>query len=341
MDYPLTYPLVSLLTPTFIALGLSASEVLTGRILHTDLIWQAPALDCAATVKGVPLREYLLPQVKVKNQEAFDAWMKKTLHRLRHRPAEVFDRQGYRGIKRALHAEHGAKRLMFSVPEGYPNCGSYTAAIFCLEAAEVLKSAVHIQDIIDTEDEYYVITDEGLVVGIHEGKPTHGFQDYDAPLHGIVRELRQMPRGQVFQGCDYDLISKCRSVIYEYRQQIKDFDAMDAILQALRVIAGGSQIPALQTGIAKMRQAEERSRESLEVLAQCCELWALVAYSDLTKLNGIEALLVPGILTAGEFKAKVFRATATTPRILHRNTCKRITNNLNVLKEEEESYFAN
>jgi hypothetical protein len=341
MDYPLTQALVSLLTPTFVSLGLSASEVLTGRITHTDLVWQAPPLDCSAKVKGIALREYLLPQVKVKDQEVFDTWMKKTLHRLRHRPAEVFDKQGYRGIKRAITAEHGAKRLMFSVPEGYPHCGSYTAAVFCLEAAEVLKSASHIQEIVATEDDYYVVTDEGLVVGIHDGKPTHGFEDYDVPLHGIVTDLRLMPRGQVFQGCDYDLIAKCRSVIHDHKEKVKDFEAMDTILQALRVIAGGAQIPALQTGIARMRHAEQRSRLNLEVFTQCCELWSLVAYGDSTKLKGIEALLVPDVLTLGEFKAQVFRSTSKTPKTLHRSACARIARNLNALKEQEERYFAN
>jgi hypothetical protein len=241
--------------------------------------------------------------VKIKDQEVFDAWMKKTLHKLRHRPAEAFDKQVYKGIKRAITAEPGAKRLMFSVPEGYPHCGSYTAAIFCLEAAEVLKSAVPIQVIVETANDYYVVTDEGLVVGIHEGKPTHGFEDYDAPLEGIVEDLRAMPRGEVFQGCDYDLISKCRSVIHEHKDRVKDFEAMDTILQALRVIAGGSQIVALQNSIARMKTKEERSRLNLNILTQCCELWSMIAYSDRTKLAGIEALLVPDVMTAGELRS--------------------------------------
>jgi hypothetical protein len=341
MPHSLIPPLVSMVASAFSKLNLPAVEVLSGKVTHTDLIWQAPPLACKVTFKGTPLHEWLQPRSVIRDEAAFDAWLTETLRALRHHPLKAITKKGFMGLSGVANASAEVRRLMFSVPEGFPyNCGSYTAAVFCLEAAEVLKFAVGIRDIVISEDDHYVVTSAGLIVGVKAGFPTHGYADYDTPLEGIVSELREMPRGDAFQGCDYDLISKCRSVLHDHKKDLRDFEALDYALQALRLMSEGKHLPALQEAVSKMKVNEVRDQAALRALRDCCSLWECHAYSDRQKFSAIKALLVPHVLSKAEFKELVYNYGASIPATMRQETSGRIAFNINALRKQEENNFA-
>ncbi len=326
---------MSLIKPVVRALaatGLTQKELLGGAIEHTDLGWQVPALACQYELEGTPLQMYFDRPTTVNVTNLYAFWQDALLN-LRNAPYKVIGEDGWRQLSYVLpRSTKGERAMCFSTPEGFPrNINDYAGVTLSMECAHLLRHSSPVVEVVESDDDYYVTTSEGLQLGVKDGLPMLFNEAWDIPVNGMVREMLQMPRGGLYVGCDYDLISKLRSVAYERRERLKDFHAVDTALQTLRVLAAGAHLPELQTQINRLNFDMQRNHLRLKAFTEAVELSNVYRISDRARVTAIRALLVPDFMTMPEFKKKIYHSPQDVPAIITENALRKLRDNLETL----------
>jgi hypothetical protein len=261
--------------------GFTQQELLTGPLQYTDLVWQSPPLIAEAPLEGVPLHLYLERHFTINVQRLYSFWDDALLH-MRNSPYKVIEGGAYRQTSYVLpRSQPGVRAYWFSIPEGFPGSTSdYAGVALSLECAHLLRYSAPITEVVEDEDNYYVRLKEGHLVGVRDGLPILHADQWDIDVKGQVSELLRTPRGAAFVGCDYDLISKLRSALWERREAFKDFDGVDYALQTMRVLANGQHVGELAQAISRLQLDRKREEHRVSIVQDALHLAKLPTISD-------------------------------------------------------------
>lgn len=333
--------IAALVTPVVHALakaGLSQQELLTGPLQYTDLMWQAPPLHSEATVNGIALYHILDRPRRVNVDRLYDFWSN-VLSKLRNAPQQVLDREGFKQTSYVIQAStQGERQLAFAMPDGHPFAISeYAAVSFSLECAHLLHTSCGtLTDFVSDDSNYFAVTREGYEIGVRDGLPIQGAEEWDMPCIGSVPALLAQTRGQPYVGCDYDLLAKLRSALWERQGSIAEFEGLDLALQTLRVLGQGRHLPEVQRKIVHLKADIAVSKHRISVIKQANELVGLFAISDRARIKAIRSLLVPDFMSATEFKAKIYYLPSNIPATITEAALAKMKTNLAALLEEEK-----
>jgi hypothetical protein len=290
-------------------------EQKSGPIVHTDLPWAVPPLRTTVTLSGVPLAEYLDPQLSMDPDQLIAFWHK-TLQAMWHTPAASVYRGQYRGLNTLMpKVRHGIRMLLFSVPLGYPAQLEETAGVlFSLEVAHLAALSIPHAHVVDDDSNYYVVLHDGREIGVKAGRPIiHSPWEYDAS--GMVWYFLDTMRGNASYACQYDQIAKLRSILYENQQTLAPvFEGLDMALQALRVMSVGGRCPDLLSATARSVGKIDVLREKERILWGAIDIMR-APMVDQRRLQALYALLVPEYFGRSAFRKYIF-STAVFPYTL-------------------------
>lgn len=327
-------PVVRALTET----GLTQRELLGGAIEHTDLMWQVPALRCEAKLDGVPISQLADTVTLRVSVDALYRFWDEALFNLRAAPYRVAEDTGWRGLSYALPtASPGHRAYCITLPDGFPSgMSDYAGINLSLECAHVLRVGGYCDEFVENENDYYATLKDGRKVGVKDGLPLLHSDQWDIPATGMVLDLLSMSRGMLFTGCDYDLVAKLRSVAVQRREQLKEFDGIDAALQALRVLSHGEQLAVVQNSLSALVVAQKVNKRRVQVVREAIEVAELFTISDRARVMAIRTLLVPEVLPLHKFRSQLY-ATDRVPAALTPKLLSKIRSRLRELLEEEIS----
>lgn len=321
-----------------VVIGLTQEDILQGPIEFTTLPWQVPPLVVDAPLFGVPLSGYIDRAVYV-NTDALTTLWSEALGNMKNHPDKVLTHDGYRAGSNALPNVRLFERpLYLSLPEGFP--GGITdlgAVMLSLECAHVMRANSKLSGFVSDEDNYYAITNHGIEVGVKSGLPTMYDDVWDVPVDGMVQEMLRAPRGTVFEGCDYDIIAKVRSIVYTFRTQFRDYEAVDWSLQTLRVIGGARELLAAVFNIKVVRYERKVRRTALEEAVSTVKQLSM---TDRQKIEVLKHLLVPEVISSGTFSKEIYPFNKLPPPVLSARTAEKISAAVLKLYNEEESLYA-
>lgn len=336
-DRSLAWTLSRAVVESMSASGVSQDDFLTGPIKETSLPWQVPPLHVMAPLMKFPLQSYLDRPTWINADELYNLWTD-ALMLLRHQPLKVLTELGnYRAASVAIpHIKVPERRMRLSVPEGFPHgVSDQTGAMLSLEVAHLFRDNAQIKSFWYDENSYYAVLPDGREVGVKDGLPTIGAEEWDVSVEGIVQEMLEAGRGEVWEGCDYDIIAKTRSLLHEGRFKFPEQDGLDWALQALRVLDGRSALlRAIQSARAMLyMQGVRRAR-----LKEAHEVAHRVTISDRARIETLRALLVPEVLTATQFSKRVYAYAAAVPVILSPAVLARVREGVDQLVQEGDAY---
>lgn len=323
---------------SLVLLGLGQDDILQGQIEHTTLPWQVPPLVIEATLFGAPLSEYIDRAVYVSAEELAMLWAD-ALSDMKNYPDRVLTADGYRKASRAIpHVRLRERPLYLSIPEGYPGgITDLAATVLSLECAHIMRTNTRLSRFVSDEDNYYAVLETGMEVGIKEGLPCVGSEVWDVPVEGMVQEMLRMPRGSVFEGCDYNIISRVRSLVYTYQDSIRDYEAVDWALQALRVIDGHKE---LLDAVYRIKRVAYNRKMRLTTLAEAVKVVNQLSLTDRQKIETLKHLLVPQVITSTQFSKSVYPFNRLPPPLLLDKVSNRIKQAVEELYNQEEILYA-
>lgn len=332
---------IKALSPVLLKLKLSTRDILQGPLEYTDLPWHTPPLVSDAKLGDVPLQGLLDCAVRVNEESLYALWYG-TMTNLMNMPNQVLGAYGYRGLHFALDAPHGERAIRLSRPQGFPGkIDEYAGAVLSLEVAHTCKLAGLAVAFHEGDSDYWVQTKSGYEIGVRNGLPIVGGDQWDTSFEGFVPELLRRPRGDAFYGCDYDLIARLRSFLHTYRSRIpEDFEAADWLLQALRVLAYGRHLPRLLSAVRRLGEVREEGGTRLEDLKSCMEIMQAGNLSDRQKISALKGLLVPNHLGKTAFSRRVYPYHAGVPAVLRPLAAGRVRGNIEDLYRIEEALYA-
>lgn len=323
----------------FSRLDVSSETLLNGPLTHTKLTWQAPPIICDDLFNGIPLWEYFDVGLPLE-EEGFYVFYHETIEQLYKNTSKVVRPSGYAAASTVLRC-HGRERAYWlSLPEGFPGALAETAgAVFSLECAHLFKLSGKATLVVETDNDYWVRTKAGYEVGVRNGLPILNAGDWDADMSGLVPDLLRMPRGEPFIGCDYDLVAKLRSYLWDQRDSLTvgDFTAADYALQALRIIGMGNVTPILLALVNTLKDRPKRSARRMQVLQTCMELLESNSVSDRQKLLGLRDLMVPELIGRPAYSANIYPYGKVPPAMAGDSVMQRVRTNLEILVEKEKS----
>lgn len=286
-------------------LSVSALQRAVIRSPGDRLPWQLPPLHTQATLNGVDLEFLLQPKLKTTPERLMAFWTE-TLTRLHSEPTRAIRNGQYVNLRRlAPKSTQGELRYAFSEQAGW-EYGDYSGIALSLEVAKIAETSLNV-GCVDLDDDNYVVTLlTGEQFGVMNGQPLISSPwDCMASASGEVIQIMQRPRGRLSTICEYDTIALARSMLHQYRDQFQEPEAVEYVLQALRVLHLGSHCPELvRTTVQKPYcSKEDISRASL--VKAVVKVWE-DAISDRDKLRSLHHLLVPDTLSPDAFKAKIF-----------------------------------
>lgn len=335
---PLAKVLSRLVVEALVQIGLTQDDVLSGPIEFTNLPWQVPPLVVEATLFGTPLSEYIDQAVYVQTEELAMLWAD-ALSEMKNNPDRVLTPEGYRGTIKAIPSIKLRDRPMYlSVPEGYPGgITDLAATMLSLECAHIMRANSKLGSFVSDEDSYYAVLETGMEIGIKNGLPCAYSDIWDMPSDGMVQEMLCMPRGTIFEGCDYDIVSKVRSIAYTYHGALRDYEALEWALQTLRIVDGHKELLEAVYNIKKVahnRKVRMTSlRDALQVVNQ-------LSLTDRQRIETLKHVLVPQVLTAQEFGRAIFPFSKLPPPLLAEKVLNRIRSAVAELLLQEESLYA-
>jgi hypothetical protein len=329
------------LESTLVKLGRTPDEILQGRLEFTQLPWQLPPIIVESTLGGRKLQEYF-DEPMTFNEKAFHTFWQAAMQGLMDKPEKTFGLQGYRHLIGVTREHSGVRLLRFSKPEGFPQkITDYAGAILSLECAHACKVAGLAREFYDTDSDYWAVTHGGYEIGVRDGLPIAGADRWDTNVSGIVQELLRMPRGDVFYGCDYDLVSRLRSFLHEEKNRLLEFESADWALQAMRVLLRGRHSPSLLRQVQRLETTKQVFGARLEALREAVALVEANAYSDRQKIQILKETLVPEYLTRGKFSKHIYPFNAPIPAVLNQHALWRIKGGIGELFRIEEGLHAN
>lgn len=331
--------LSTLVVEALVRCNLTQEDVLKGEIRHTNLPWQIPALQPEVTLFGVPLGDYLGAVTSVNAENLFMLWSE-ALHLLRNAPDKVLTPDGYRRMLSALPDVRVRERpLHLSIPEGYPEMGvgEFTGAMLSLECAHLVRHNLRIESFVSDENNYYAVVPVLGEIGIKNGVPAHYGEIWDLSIDGMVQEMLNTPRGAVWEGCDYDIIAKVRSVVRELEDRIREFDGVDWCLQTLRVIGGAPELLAAIRSLTKVSHIRKMRRSIVE---DAVELAHQITITDRQRIDALRNLLVPEVVSAAHFSRHIYPQFRVPPAMLSEKVLKRIQAYVMQLHDKEMDLYA-
>ncbi len=321
-----------------VKIGLTQEDVLGGAIQHTELPWQVPPLVVEATLFGVPLSEYLDSSTYVNSDRLYTLWSD-ALGDFKNNPDKVLTFNGYKATSYALPALRSNERLLrLSLPEGYPGgITDLAAVVLSLECAHLLRQNALTVEFLNDDDNYCALLPSGAKVGIVDGYPAVWAEIWDGmPINGMVQEILRTPRGSVWEGCDYNILSKVRSLVHEYQRSIRDYEAVDWALQTLRVIDGTD---ALLAACKNLKQTAHIRKVRLAVLDTALEVARRASITDRQRVETLKGILVPEVLTTQQFSRQVYPYYRQVPPLLAPRAVQRMRENLKALRDSEEALY--
>lgn len=327
-----------LVVEALVQINLSSSDVLGGAIVHTMLPWQVPPLVIEAPLFGAELSEYLDRPTTV-SVEGLVNLFSDALCDMRNAPRKVLTAEGYRGLHHALPNIRSSERHMsFSMPDGFPGAiGDYAGITLALECAHLLRTNTKVSDFVSDDDNYYAVLPDGMEVGVKDGLPSVWYEQWDIPANGIVQELLRQPRGALWEGCDYNVISQVRSVITVYRKHLKDFEALDWVLQTLRVIGGERE---LLSALRNLKLVAYERAARLATLKDAVQLANAMSITDRQRIEALKNALVPDILTPQQFTKQLYSFYRVVPPVVAPKVLLRIQEGVQALLDQEEILYA-
>jgi hypothetical protein len=318
--------------------GFDQKELLSGALEHTDLYWQAPPLVAEAPLGGVPLHVYLDRRYRVNVDRLYAFWCD-ALAYLKNAPYKVITDEGWRHTSYVMPvATQGERCLRFTRPDGFPaHTTEYAAITLSLECANLLQNSTSLVQFVSDDDNYYAVTSEGYEIGVRDGLPVVSHETWDIPVNGMVQDLLRLPRGEGFTGCDYDIIAKLRSVLHTHRERFKEFEGMDMALQALRVLAHGRHLQEAANMIARLKSDETALLHRVKVLREAVEIANLFTISDRARIIAIRSLLVPDVISLGDFKRTLYHQPHNPPATLTPAALTKLQQGLEALLLGEEA----
>jgi hypothetical protein len=330
--------LSKLVVEALVQLGLTERDVLGGAIVHTDLPWQVPPLVVEATLFGASLSEYIDRPTYVDVDQLVTMYSD-CLSDMRNAPRKVLMAEGYRIAHLALPRTRMQERhMIFSLPDGFPGpVGDYAGVTLALECAHVLRTNAKISAFISDDDNYFAVLPDGMEVGVKDGLPTVWYDQWDFSVEGMVQELLHQPRGAVWEGCDYNVISQVRSVCKVFEKSMREHEAVDWALQALRVIEGERELLRAMRSIKTV--AYERG-ERMRSLQEAVEIAHAMAITDRQRIEALKGMLVPDILSVSQFSKQIYNFYAKVPPVVAPKVLSRIQEGVQAMLDQEEALYA-
>lgn len=327
-----------LVVEALVKIGLTERDVLGGAIVHTDLPWQVPPLVVEAQLFGVALSEYIDRPTYI-NIDAFINFFSDTLADMRNSPRKVLGIEGYKSLIYAVPQIKAVERgLHFSIPDGFPGAVSdYAGVTLALECAHMLRTNAKLVDFFSDDDTYCAVLPDGMAIGVRHGLPTAWPEQWDLPVSGMVQELLRQPRGAVWEGCDYNVISQVRSVCKVYERAIKGYEAVDWALQALRIIDGER---AMLKAVRSLKSVAYERGARLSQLQQAVQVANAMALTDRQRIETLKNILVPDILTPAQFSKQLYGYYVLVPPVVLPKVLVRIQEAVQGLLEHEEMLYA-
>lgn len=335
---PLAKVLSRQIVEALVMIGLTQEDILQGSIEFTDLPWQVPPLVVEATLFGVPLSDYIDTAVYVNTEALANLWSD-SLAFMKNSPAKVLTHDGFRAASMAIPSVKLKERALYlSVPEGFPGgIADIAAVMLSLECAHIMRANSKLGGFVSDENNYFALLPSGLEVGVKDGLPTMYAEIWDTPVEGMVQEMLRTARGTVSELCHHDIIAKVRSVAYTFNKGIRDYEAVEWALQALRVIDGGKFLLDAVYGVKKViynrKVREEALKQAVHVVDQ-------LAMTDRQRIETLKQLLVPEVLTSAHFTKLIYPFNKLPPPVLAEKVLNRIRQAVAELHHQEELLYA-
>ena len=321
----------------FRKLDVPFDQVLTGPIEHTDLIWQVPPIICDDMFGDLPMWEYYDVGLRVCEATFYDFYAN-VMVKMRNHINQVIDKRGYKDARNAIFCPRKERDYWLTLPEGAPaEIVSSAAVLFSLECAHVMKMGGHVVEIEESDDDYWVRTKSGHLVGVKAGLPVLSAEEWNIDMSGLIPDMLRMPRGEPYQGCDYDVVSKLRSFLWEHKGKVSssDFTTTDYALQALRVLGIASVNPVVVPLLKTSRATPVRSVRRISILQDALSLLDSPIISDRKKLLGLRGMLVPELMTAPAYTRDFYKYSKVPPPMADAATLERVRYNTSLLLERE------
>lgn len=338
-NYPsMASTLSTLVVEALVLVGLTQDDILTGPIEHTNLPWQIPPLIVESTIFDVPLSEYLDTVIWI-NPEALDNMMSDAIFNLKNSPQSVLGAEGYKGTSYVIpNVRSSERQIHFSLPEGFPdNVTDSAVAMLCLECAHVMRKNAKLKSFGSDDSNYYAEMMNEQKIGIVGGLPSIGSEVWDISVEGMVQELLRTPRGELWEGCDYNIIAKVRSVVTKHSKLFRDFDAVDWMLQTLRVVDGQQE---LLDAVRSIKKVANNRKLRLLAVRECVVVVNQMAITDRQRIETLKGMLVPDFMSSGKFSKTIFGYYKVPPPVLQIKVLTRIKENIENLCAEEERLYA-
>jgi hypothetical protein len=335
----LALELSALIVEGLVRYGLRQEDILGGPIEHTMLPWQIPPLiNDEVALFEVPFDMYLHSVTYLDPEALYSLWSDALLC-LRNQPHKVVTPEGYRATSYAMPSVRTSERqLHLSMPTGYPHgVEDFAGITLSLECAHVLQYNAKLERFVSDEDNYYAVLPGGLEIGVKAGLPVLYDDQWDLNVSGMVQEMLRTPRGAVWEGCDYNIISKVRSVLVGYEGKIRDYDGLNWALQTLRVVDGHNE---LLEAVRKMGHVDLLRKHRQAVLADAYDVVQQLSITDRQRIETLKHLLVPDVLNAAKFSKLIYSHSAVPPPILTERVLSRMQGAVLDLMRNEERLYA-
>jgi hypothetical protein len=315
----------------FASAGFGPQDLLTGEIKYTSLPWQCPPLRSEVPLEGVPFYDHLDCGWKVDPKKVFEFW-RHGLDELAQNPIKLIGPNGWRMAAQFVPgARQGDRQLLFSIPDEFPGVTPYSGAIFSMEVAHLLAQSVKVDDFVSDDNNYFVVVKGLGYIGVMDGKPVGSEDMWGDSLEGVVQTYLMSGRGQVTKTCRYDLLAKVRSVLHENPERFPEFEGVDWALQSLGILSAGKLCRSLQQAIEGMKANILRAKLKLARVEEAIAQMKTFTVNDRLKIVALQEILVPEVLSATQFQAKIFNVYHTIPVIMAATTERKILNYLNAL----------
>lgn len=323
---------------SFEAAGFSPAELLQGPITFTDLTWQATPLAVATPYWGVPFRDYLDYPLDIDPEGLYD-YYRQGLLLLSVGPEEITDSEGYKGLTRlVLGCRKGERRLALPLYEGWPEGSTTTGPVFALEMAHIYKTSCReVKAFVADESNYYADTPWGKV-GVVDGYVSDSRDLWDVDCRQLVPEMLAQPRGQPVTECQYDVLARLRSALYQEPERFKDLELLDLALQALRILSYGELCHELVTAVSQMSSRAFKRKLKIEAYSRAVDIMKSWNITDRVKISMLQELLMPAYMSLPEFSRKIWDPHKIMPSVLSTRSEARIMNYLTfVLRKTQDA----
>lgn len=316
-------PIHQLLLPLIRALdgiGVTQEQILSGAIKFTELDWMAPPLVSEETLEGLPFSHYtdaLLPWVDL--QALYTFWadaMALGLGDIRR----VANAEGWLNSAKAMPKSRAMLRnFWLSPPPSFPFVDDTLGLTFSLEVAHLARySAKRLTQFVHDDDNYYAELPTGEIIGVKDGLPAT-ITGFDMPAQGMVNIYLESTRGKLWSGCEYDLLAKIRSILWEHQDKLKEFTGLDLAVQTLRLVVDQRLSSNILNAVKSIRQEKLKREHDVATLKRCMDLLEYRGVSDARKVVGLRNMLVPAVLPLGVFRRDFYYRDDPPPMLRPEN----------------------